>query len=313
VTGHNRWDGEMTHRCADGRTIIVESRWAAQRGPDGSVVGFMEICRDITARKDAEREVLQRADEVRAMNATLEQRVRWRTVRLELANKNLTAFTNSAAHDLRTPLRALSGFAEVLIEEYGDRLEEAGRGYAGLIQGAAEQMATLLDDLVHLSQVSQADMSLEDVDLSAEVTTICDRLRRANPGRRVQATIQDGVRAIADRLLIRTALEKLLENAWKFTAGRAEATIEFAATTPDDGGPLCCHVRDNGVGFDSAYVGKLFQPFQRLHSASEFPGTGIGLASFQRIIDRHGGQTWAEGTVGCGATIYFTLDAENAL
>jgi light-regulated signal transduction histidine kinase (bacteriophytochrome) len=236
--------------------------------------------------------------------------VRQRTVHLERANKALAAFTYSAAHDLRTPLRALSGFAEVLIEEYGDRLEETGRGYAGLIQEAAEQMASLLDDLVHLSQVSRADMNLADVDLSGEVTAICDKLRRGDPGRRVRVTIQDSVRACADRLLIRTALEKLLENAWKFTAGREQATIEFAATAVDDA-PLCCYVRDNGVGFDPAYVGKLFQPFQRLHGASEFPGTGIGLASVRRIIDRHGGRTWAEGTVGCGATIYFTLDAKN--
>jgi PAS domain S-box-containing protein len=312
VTRQNRWDGEMRHRCSDGRTIIVESRWAAQRGPDGALVGFMEICRDITARKDAEREILQRAEEVRAMNATLEQRVRRRTVHLELANRNLTAFTNSAAHDLRTPLRALSGFAEALVEEYGDALEETGRGYAGLIQGAAEQMATLLDDLVHLSQVSQAGMSLQDVDLSAEVTAICARLRERDPGRRVRVAIQDGVHAVADRLLIRTALQKLLDNAWKFTAGREQASIEFAALPAGDDAPFCCYVRDDGVGFDPAYTSKLFQPFQRLHSASEFPGTGIGLASVQRIIDRHGGQTWAEGTVGAGATIYFTLDADNS-
>jgi len=312
VTRKNRWDGEMAHRCADGRTIIVESRWAAQRGPDGSLVGFMEICRDITSRKDAEREILQRADEIRAVNATLEQRVRRRTVHLELANKNLTAFTNSAAHDLRTPLRTLSGFAEVLVEEYGDQLGETGRGYAGVIQAAADQMAALLDDLVHLAQVSQADINLQDVDLSVEVTEICNRLRRDDPARRVRVTIQEGVRAIADRLLIRTALQKLLENAWKFTAGGQEATIEFAAV-PVGNAPLCCYVRDNGVGFDPDYADKLFQPFQRLHSVIEFPGNGIGLASVQRIIDRHGGQTWAEGAVGSGATVYFTLDAESTL
>jgi hypothetical protein len=124
-------------------------------------------------------------------------------------------------------------------------------------------------------------------------------------------TVEDGVRVTADRPLIRTVLENLLENAWKFTAGREHATIEFGVTPVDDA-PLCCYVRDNGAGFDPAYVGKLFQPFQRLHDASEFPGTGIGLASVQRIIDRHGGRTWAEGAVGAGATIYFTLDAENA-
>ena len=136
VARDGRWDGELANRCADGQTLIVESRWAAQRGPDGSLLGFMEINQDITARKDAEREALRRAQEVRALNATLEQRVRQRTVHLERANKNLAAFTYSAAHDLRTPLRALSGFAEVLVEEYGDRLEDTGRGYAGRIQDA---------------------------------------------------------------------------------------------------------------------------------------------------------------------------------
>ena len=150
----------------------MESRWAAQRGPGGSLLGFLEINRDITARKDAEREALRRAAEIRALNATLEQRVRQRTIHLERANQNLAAFTYSAAHDLRTPLRTLSGFAEVLVEEYGDRLEETGRGYARLIQDATAHMAALLDDLLHLSQVSRAEMNLQDVDLSAEVTAI---------------------------------------------------------------------------------------------------------------------------------------------
>jgi PAS domain S-box-containing protein len=307
----NRWDGELTHRCADGRSIIVESRWAAQRTPDGSLLGFMEINRDITSRKDAEREIRLAAEEVRALNAALEGRVRERTVHLERANKNLAAFTYSAAHDLRTPLRALSGFAEILLDKYGDRLEETGRGYAGRIQEASQQMATRLDALLHLSQVSRAEMNLQDVDLSAEITAICDQLRARDPGRRVRVTIQGSVRATADRPLIRTALQELLENAWKFTAGREQATIEFGTTAVDDAS-LCCYVRDNGAGFDPAYAGKLFQPFQRLHDASEFPGTGIGLASVQRIIDRHGGRTWAEGTVGGGVTIYFTLDAKNA-
>jgi PAS domain S-box-containing protein len=310
ATQRNRWDGELTHRCADGRIIIVESRWAAQRGPGGSLLGFMEINHDITARKDAEREILRGADEVRALNATLERRVRQRTVHLERANKNLAAFTYSIAHDLRTPLRGLSGYAEVLTEEYGDRLEQTGRSYAGRIQEAAGQMATVLDALLYLSQVSRAEMHLQDVDLSAEVAAICGQLLARDPGRRVRVTVEDGVRVTADRPLIRTVLEQLLENAWKFTAGREDATIEFAATPVDDA-PLCCYVRDNGAGFDPAYVGKLFQPFQRLHDGSEFPGTGTGLAIVQRIIDRHGGRIWAEGGVGRGATIYFTLDAKD--
>ncbi len=311
TTGSSSWEGELTHRCADGRTIIVESRWAVQRAPDGSLLGFMEVNRDITSRKDAEHEILLAAEEVRALNAALEERVQERTVHLERANKNLAAFTYSAAHDLRTPLRAISGFAEILLDEYGDRLEETGRGYAGRIQEASQQMAARLDALLHLSQVSRAEMNLQDVDLSAEVTAICDQLRARDPGRRVRVSIQGSVHATADRPLIRTALQELLENAWKFTARREQATIEFGTTAVDDAS-LCCYVRDNGAGFDPAYAGKLFQPFQRLHDASEFPGTGIGLASVQRIIDRHGGRTWAEGTVDGGVTIYFTLAAKNA-
>jgi PAS domain S-box-containing protein len=310
VARDGRWDGELIQRRADERTIIVESRWAAHRGPDGSLLGFMETNRDITAKKNAEREMLRGADEVRALNTTLEERVRQRTVYLQRANRNLAAFTYSIAHDLRTPLRAVSGYAELLVEDYGDRLEETGRGYAGLIQSAGGQMAAVLDDLLHLSQVSRAEMNLQDVDLSAEVTAICDQLRARDPGRRVRMTVEDGVRATVDRSLIRTALEKLLDNAWKFTNGGEQAAIEFG-TTPVDDAPFCCYVRDNGAGFDPAYAHKLFQPFQRLHAASEFPGTGIGLASAQRIIDRHGGRAWAEGAVGSGATIYFTLDAKD--
>jgi PAS domain S-box-containing protein len=311
TTRYGRWDGELTHRRADGQTIIVESRWAAQRGPRGTLLGFMEINRDITFRKDAEREMVQRAGEIQALNATLEQRVQQRTVHLERASKNLAAFTYTAAHDLRTPLRALSGFSEALVEEYGGRLDETGRGYAGRIQAASGHMATVLDDLLDLSQLSTAEMNLQEVDLSAEVTAICGQLRARDPGRLVLVTVQDGVKAKADRPLIRTVLENLLENAWKFTAGRQDATIEFAATPADDDAPPCCYVRDNGAGFDPAYADKLFQPFQRLHGAGEFPGTGIGLASVQRIIDRHGGRTWAEGAVDGGATFYFTLDAKD--
>ena len=229
-----RWDGELTHRCANGRSIIVESRWAAQRGPGGSLLGFMEINRNITARKDAEREALRRAAEIQALNASLEQRVQERTVHLERANKQLTAFTYSVAHDLRTPLRGISGFAEALVEEYGDRLDEKGLGYTGRIQAASGRMGTVLDDLLHLSQVSRAEMELQDADLSAEVTVICDRLRARDPGRHVRVTVEDGVRATVDLSLIRTALEMLLDNAWKFTAGREDATIEFAATQVDE-------------------------------------------------------------------------------
>jgi PAS domain S-box-containing protein len=309
TTGSSSWDGELTQRCADGRSIIVESRWAAQRAPDGSLLGFMEVNRDVTARKETEREMRRAAKKIRSLNATLEQQVRQRTIHLERANKSLEAFAYSIAHDLRTPLRGISGFAEVLVNDYGDQLDETGRTYATRVRAGCARMAALIDDLLNLSQVTQAEMNLQDVDLSAEVTAICDQLAARDPGRQVRVTVQDGVRVTADKSLIRGVLENLLENAWKFTAQRKDAVVEFA-TTPVDEAAICCYVRDNGAGFDPAYTGKLFQPFQRLHDASEFPGTGIGLASVQRIIERHGGRTWAEGIIDGGATIYFTLNAK---
>ncbi len=256
------------------------------------------------------RRLREAVQEIRSLNATLERRVQQRTIHLERANKNLQAFTYSVAHDLRTPLRGISGFATALVEDYGDRLDETGREYATRVEAGCARMATLIDDLLHLSQVTRAKMDLQDVDLSAEVTAICDQLRARDPGRHVRVTVQDGVRATADRSLIRSALENLLENAWKFTGHRDGAAIEFA-TKPAGDAAICCYVRDNGAGFDPAYVGKLFQPFQRLHDADEFPGSGIGLASVRRIIERHGGRTWAEGAVDGGATIYFTLNAED--
>ena len=306
----DRWEGELTHRCADGRSIVVDSRWVPQRGPDGSIGRYLEINRDITASKEAEREALRRAEQIRTLNATLELQVRQRTVHLRRANKNLAAFSYSIAHDLRTPLRAMSGYAEVLAEEYGDLLGETGRGYAGRIQSAAGHMGTLIDDLLRLSQVSQTEIHLQEVDLSTEVTAICDRLRARDPDRRVRVSVEDGVVVTADRKLILIVLENLLENAWKFTAGRDDAAIEFASATVD--GAPCYYVRDNGAGFDFAYADKLFQPFQRLHAAGEFPGTGVGLATVQRIIERHDGRTWAEGAVGRGATFYFTLHPDQS-
>jgi signal transduction histidine kinase len=259
-------------------------------------------------------EAEQAQTKLRTMNSTLGQQVQQRTAHLEIANKNLATFTYSAAHDVRTPLRAISGYAEILAEDYGDRLDEAGRSYAGRIQAAAGHMGALLDGLSHLSQVSRTDMRRRDVNLSAEATIFCDQLRAVDPRRRVQVSIEDGIRVTADLGLIRTALYNLLDNAWKYTAGRDDAIIEVA-TIPDTGDGVCCYVRDNGVGFDPAFSDKLFQPFQRLHDTGEYGGAGIGtglgtgLATVRRIVERHGGLAWAEGAVGQGATFYLTLDA----
>ena len=230
---------------------------------------------------------------------------------LERANQNLKAFVYSVSHDLRAPLRALSGFSELLLEQYGDTLGEEGRGYAENIVEATVQMGALIDGLLHLSRLSQAEVHLRTVDLGAEAARIAGELQRDDPGRHVSFVIQRPVLARADPALIRTVLQNLIENAWKFSSQRDDAWIEFGATTARDG-RLRCHVRDNGAGFDPAYADGLFQPFQRLHTTHEFPGTGVGLASVRQIVEHHGGQVEAEGTDGNGATFYFTLPTKES-
>jgi PAS domain S-box-containing protein len=285
----------------DGGVVWTELTRAMVRDPDGRPVVCVGIVRDITAQRAAEAEV-------RELNAGLEDRVAQRTADLAQSNTNLQAFTYSVSHDLRTPLRGMNGFSAALLEDYGDRLDGTGREYARRIQAAADQMGRIIDDLLHLAEVSRADLSLESLDLSSEVTTIAGDLQAREPGRRVRFGIEAGVWVIADRALIRTLVRELIENAWKFTARRGRAAIEFGTTIIDEAG-ICCYVRDNGIGFDPAYGHKLFQPFQRLHAGSEYVGTGIGLASVRRISERHGRRAWAEGTIDGGATFYFTLDA----
>ena len=236
------------------------------------------------------------------MNAALEETVAERTRALEM-------FTYAAAHDLRAPLRAMDGFSEALIEDCFDDLSQAGQGYAERIQAASSQMARLIDALLDLSRVSRAEMNLQTIDLGDEASHIAEELQRSGPERGVRFVIQQPVWAVADPTLIRTVLQNLLDNAWKYSSRRDDALIEFA-TVPAGDAPACYYVRDNGAGFDSAYADKLFTPFQRLHTPAEFPGSGIGLASLRQIVERHGGQVWAEGAIGEGATFYFTLDAK---
>jgi PAS domain S-box-containing protein len=288
----------------DGGVVWVEANRAVVHDSEGNPVLIVGAVRDITAQRDAEAEV-------RRLNADLETRVERRTADLALANKNLEAFSYSVSHDLRAPLRALSGYSEALLEDYSDHLDETGRGYAERIQAASERMATLIDDLLQLARVSRSQMHLRPVDISAEVAGVVKEFQAADPGRQIQLSIQDGVQATADRGLIRTVVQNLVENAWKFTTREENPTIEFGSMPADDA-EICCFVRDNGAGFDPAHAAKLFEPFQRLHSDTDFAGTGIGLASVQRIIERHGGRIWAEGAVDAGATFYFTLDATRA-
>ncbi len=223
----------------------------------------------------------------------------------DAANRELEAFAYSVSHDLRAPLRSIAGFAEVLHEDYFDRLDEEGKDSLQRIIAATERMGQLIDDLLNLSRLTRTEMKRVRRNLSEMVRRIAEAKRATLPGRQIELVIEPDVFAEVDEFLLSVVLENLLENAFKFTARCERAVIEFGSLNKDGNPPF--FVRDNGVGFDMAYVGKLFQPFQRLHAQSEFPGTGIGLATVKRIIQRHDGMVWIEGEKGRGASVYFTF------
>lgn len=244
--------------------------------------------------------------QVQRYTAELEQRVRERTAQLQAANQELEAFVYSVSHDLRAPLRALDGFSAALLTHYADRLDEQGRHWLERIGHASQRMGQLIGDLLNLSRITRVEFIRRPVDLAGLAREIAAELAGRDPERQVEFLIADRLPASGDPALLRIALQNLLENAWKFTGPRSHARIEVGQVS--DGSPVY-FVRDNGVGFDMAYVGKLFAPFQRLHAMNEFPGTGIGLVTVQRIMTRHGGRVWAEAAVDQGATFYFTLGA----
>jgi two-component system NtrC family sensor kinase len=226
---------------------------------------------------------------------------------LERKNKELEAFSYSVSHDLRAPLRSIDGFSAALLEGYAGQLDAKGRDYLARVRAAARRMGQLIDDLLQLSKVGRAELRRQRVDLSELVATVAAELRQTNPERQVRTLIPAGVVANGDRRLLQIVLENLLGNAWKFSADAAEAVVEFGVAEAD--GAPAYFVRDNGAGFDMAFAERLFTPFQRLHLQSRFPGTGIGLATVQRIVDRHGGRVWAQSIVNHGATFLWTLPA----
>ena len=228
-----------------------------------------------------------------------------RTVELEAALKELESISYSVSHDLRAPLRAIDGYHHALVEDYGSVLDETARGYIDRTRAAAQHMGALFDDMLELSRVTRRALVVGEIDLSALARKTLARLAQAEPDRRVQTEVAEGMWVRGDPDLLAIALDNLLHNAWKYTAQSAAARIEFGGTQQD--GETVFVVRDNGVGFDMKYVDKLFRPFQRLHGPAEFPGTGIGLATVARIIQRHGGRVWAEGAPGRGANFFFTL------
>jgi signal transduction histidine kinase len=250
-------------------------------------------------------QIQQRDGALLASRDELEHRVQERTTQLAAANRELEAFSYSVSHDLRAPLRSIDGFSQALLEDYGDKIDVGGKDHLLRVRAATQRMSVLIDDLLNLSRVTQSEMRKEKVDLSVMATSIVRELQEGQPRRSIQAVIADGIVAEGDSRLLRVVMENLLGNAWKYTSRHDGAKIEFGRN--QNGGRPAYFVRDDGAGFDPAYAHRLFGAFQRLHGAPEFPGTGIGLATVQRIIRRHGGEVWAEAAVEKGATFYFTL------
>jgi signal transduction histidine kinase len=235
------------------------------------------------------------------------QRAELRRHREQLAamNSELEAFAYSVSHDLRAPLRAIEGFSQALLEDCPAKLNEQERDYLGRISAEARRMAQLIDDLLALSRVTRAEMQTERVSITDAANDVVEQMRASEPERRVVVEVAEGLTASGDPRLLRQALENLLSNAWKFTGKASDARIVIGATEVD--GKQAFFVRDNGAGFDTSYASKIFTPFQRLHSMKEFPGTGVGLSTVMRIVQRHGGRIWFESEVGQGTTFFFTL------
>jgi PAS domain S-box-containing protein len=290
---------EWTFRRKDGSRVPVFLSITALRDEQDRITGFLGLASDLTERKRAQ-------EEIQTLNRDLERRVAERTSQLEAANKELEAFSYSVSHDLRAPLRAINGYSHILLEEYAASLDEEGRRDLENIRRNADRMGDLIDDILDFSRTSRQEMAMQAVNMAAMVREIFDEARAEVPERNIVLRLEGDLPAArGDRTMIHQVLTNLITNAVKFTARAAEAVIEISGTVAGD--EIIYRVSDNGVGFDMEYAGKLFGVFQRLHGAGDFPGTGIGLAIVKRVVTRHGGRVWAEGKVGEGATIYFTL------
>lgn len=286
-------DEESIHTKHQG-VRLLHTRKIALFDQTGATQYLLGVSEDITERKRAE-------ESIRRLNAELQDQ----SVQLQAANKELEAFSYSVSHDLRAPLRSIDGFSQALLEDYEDKLDEEGKDNLHRVRASSQHMAQLIDDLLKLSRVTRGEMRRERVDLTGMARAIAVDLQKATAGRDVQFVIADGLVSQGDPALLRIALKNLLDNAWKYTSKLPRARIEVGSF--QNNGQVAYFVRDDGAGFDMAYADKLFGAFQRLHAVTEFKGTGIGLATVQRIVHRHGGRIWAEGKVNQGATFYFTL------
>jgi PAS domain S-box-containing protein len=288
-----RWEGELKRTKADGTEVVVASRWSLQRGREGQPTAIMETNNDITERK-------QREDEIRTLNRKLASR----SAELEVKNKELEAFAYSISHDLRAPLRHMSGYAELLQKKAAAVLDEKSQRYMLMIQESAKRMGNLIDDLLAFSRIGRTEKQMSRVSLEQLAREAMAEVRQETDGRDIAWKIGTLPEFYCDRSMLRLVFVNLLSNAMKFTRTRPQAQIEVGCKEAEQ--EVVVFVKDNGVGFDMKYVNKLFGVFQRLHTSQTFEGTGIGLATVQRIVQRHGGQVWAEGTLNQGATFYFS-------
>jgi light-regulated signal transduction histidine kinase (bacteriophytochrome) len=306
LQGDNLWGLLCIHQCRSTRQWQdTEIEFVNQIARHlGVALQHVELLAKLQAEIIDRQQAEQRAQE---LNQGLQQAV----IELKSVNKELETFSYSVSHDLRAPLRSIDGFSQALLEDCVEQLDETGHDYLRRIRTATQKMGQLIDDLLTLSRVIRSDMHRESVNLSRLARQISQDLQQADPDRSVELIIAPDLVDQGDSRLLQVVLENLLNNAWKFTAKNPQAKIEFGIMLSEPNTPPTYFVRDNGVGFDIAYTSKLFSPFQRLHSVSEFPGNGIGLATVQRIVNRHGGQVWTEGVIDRGATFYFTLTTED--
>jgi len=302
---------EKTHlEAAQGALVNILDDFSQEKGRlEQTQRAVLNILDDFETEKGKVELVNHQLEKEIEERKRVETQIQGVNTELLSANKELEAFSYSVSHDLRAPLRGIDGFSLALLEDYADKLDEDGRDYLRRVRAATQRMGILIDDLLSLSRVTRTEMRLEKTDLGLVARSIAEELQRTQPERQADFQIQDGLEAFVDSHLTRIALENLLGNAWKFTSKRESSCIEFGSTRCD--GRLTYYVRDNGAGFDPAYASRLFGAFQRLHDKSDFPGTGVGLATVQRIIHRHGGRIWAESAVDQGAAFYFTLSGTN--